>query len=202
MIVVGVTGNLASGKSEVAKFFKAWGALVFDADTAAKKAVEKGRPAYRALVKLFGEAFLLPTGEVHRKKLAEHVFRHPKDLKKLNTLIHPGVIFESLKEIEKNQKKKGILVLDAPLLFESKMQGLVDFTVVVSSAERELIKRAVKKDLNTELAKKILSTQWPLRRKEKMADFVIENNGTLKDLEKKSRHIWDQIKKGEGNDGY
>ena len=193
MIVVGLTGSFASGKTEVAKFFKRLGARVFDADEAAKKAVEKGRPAYRAIVKMFGRDYLLKNGELDRKKLASHVFNHPRDLKKLNILIHPGVIFESLKLIEQCGTHKGVLVLDVPLLFESKMEGLVDVAVVVSSTEESILHRSVKKGLPRDLAKKILSTQWPLKRKEKQADFVIRNDGSIKDLEKKAKEIFEKI---------
>ena len=99
MIVVGITGNLASGKSEAARLFKKHGAVVFDADEAARWAARKGAPAYKAIVKIFGKEYLKKNGEIDRKKLATRVFSRPEDLKKLNILIHPGVIFESMKLI-------------------------------------------------------------------------------------------------------
>lgn len=184
MIVVGVTGSLASGKSEVVGLFKKRGAQVFDADNAAKKAVQKGKPAYKAIIKILGKGFLKKSGELDRKKLAWHVFSHPNDLKKLNILIHPAVIFECFKMIEQFKRKKGLLVLDVPLLFESKMEGLADHTVVVYSKKEKMIGRAKKRGLPEDLAKKILSAQWPLEKKKKLADFLIENNGSLADLEK------------------
>ena len=184
MIVVGVTGSLASGKSEVVRLFKKRGAEVFDADNAAKKAVQKGKPAYKAILKILGKGFLKNNGELDRKKLAWHVFSHPGDLKKLNILIHPGVIFECFKMIEQFKRKKGLLVLDVPLLFESKMEGLADCTVVVYSKKDKMLGRARKRGLPEDLAKKILSAQWPLEKKKKLADFSIENNGSLADLEK------------------
>ena len=193
MIVVGVTGNLASGKSEAVKIFKKLGAKVFDADVAAKQAVKKGKPAYQAILKIFGRQYLGKSGELDRKKLAWRVFSNPKDLKKLNILIHPGVIFESLKLIERLRKKKGVLVLDVPLLFESKMAELADCTVVVSTRKQKMIARAAKKGLPAGLAKKILSTQWPLSKKEHLADFVIKNNGTTAQLEKEVRWVLNKI---------
>ncbi len=195
MIVIGLTGNLASGKSEAARLFKKLGAEVFDADQAAKDAVQRGTPIYKAIVKIFGAEYLGRDGQLDRKKLAWHVFSHPKELKKLDVLIHPGVIFESLKRIERTRDRKGVLVLDVPLLFESKMENLADFTVVVGAKRSILLARAKKKGLPESLAKKILSTQWPLRRKVRLADFIIENNGTLKDLEKKVREIFEKIKR-------
>jgi dephospho-CoA kinase len=184
MIVLGVTGNLASGKSEAARVFKKHGALVFDADRAARRAVRKGTPAYKAVVKLFGREYLRKNGEIDRKKLAERVFSRPEDLKKLNIVIHPGVIIESMRTIERARRKKGILVMDVPLLFESKMEDLADRVLVVSSKKEKMVARAVKNGMPAGLARKILSSQWPIGRKEKLADYVIHNNGTLRDLEK------------------
>jgi len=194
MIVLGVTGNLASGKSEAARIFKKHGALVFDADEAARKAVRKGTPAYKAVVKLFGKEYLRKDGEIDRKKLAVRVFSHPEDLKKLNILLHPGVIIESMKWIERTRKKRGLLVMDVPLLFESKMEDLADVTLVVSSPREKMIARAAKNGMPESLARKILSTQWPLGKKEKLADYVIHNNGTHKDFEKEVLRVMRELK--------
>ena len=194
MIVIGVTGSLASGKSQAAQMFRSLGAKLFDADEAAKKSIQKGKPSYKAILKIFGREYLKPNGQIDRKKLAWHVFTHPKDLKKLNILIHPGVIFESLKMIESLRNKKGVLVMDVPLLFESKMENLADCTVVVTSSRQKMLARAKKKGLTKKLAEKILSTQWSLNRKERLADFVIHNDGSLVDLKREVSKIWDQIR--------
>ncbi|OIO39145.1 MAG: dephospho-CoA kinase [Candidatus Omnitrophica bacterium CG1_02_46_14] len=194
MIVVGITGNLASGKSEAARIFKRRGARIFDADQAAKKVVRVGMPAYQAIAKLFGKDYLQTNRSLDRKKIAEHVFSCPRDLKKLNTLIHPAVILECFKTIERSKKKSGILVLDVPLLFESKMENLVHWTVVIDSSFKNIIKRTKKNGLSEKLTRKILATQWPCARKMKHADFVIENNGTLKELEKKVWEVMENIK--------
>lgn len=185
MIVVGVTGSFASGKSEAAGLFKKHGAQVFDADKAAKKAVEKGKASYKAIRKIFGPAYFNKKGQLDRKKLALRVFQNPRDLKKLNILIHPGVIVECFQQIERNKSKKGILVLDVPLLFESHMGSLADWTVVVGASLKNTLARAEKKGVEASMTKKILSTQWSFRKKARLADFVIRNDGSLKDLEEK-----------------
>ena len=194
MIVIGVTGNFASGKSEAAGILKRKGARVFDADLAAKQVVGIGMPAYKAIVKIFGKTYLHKDRTIDRRKLAARVFSNPADLKKLNTLTHPGVIFECFKAIHQTKRKKGILVLDVPLLYESKMETLADFTVVIDSSMKNILRRAQKNGLSAGLTRRILSTQWPIARKVRRADFVIENNGTLKELEKKVLEVVKKIK--------
>ncbi len=194
MIVVGLTGSLSSGKTEAGRLLKKSGAQVFDADVAARQAVQKGMPVYRAIVKIFGKDYLLPGGQLDRKKLAERVFSHPKDLKTLNILIHPMVISECLKRIQALKSKQGILVLDVPLLFESKMERLADTTVLISAPLSKIIERSRKKGISPALAKKILSTQWTLAKKKRLADFVVENNGTTAQLEAKIKVVVKEIK--------
>ena len=196
MIVVGITGSFSSGKSAVTAIFKKAGAKVFDADLAAKQVVRKGTALHRAIVQIFGKEYLDQRGEINRRKLALRVFSEPKDLKKLNILIHPEVIFEAMKMKKDLQAKKGILVLDVPLLYETKMEKLADLVVVVNAARGAMISRAAKKGVGSALSKKILATQWPLERKVRRADFVIENDGNLKELKAKAQQIYQQILTG------
>ena len=194
MIVVGLTGNLASGKNEAAKVFKSLGARVLDADEAAKKLAKKGSPIFKAIVKLFGEDFVAKNGKLDRRKLAWHVFQHPADLKKLNTLIHPGVILEAYKAIESVKARKGMLVLNVPLLFEARMEKLVDVTVVVRSSDKQIFSRAAKRGVPKALTQKILASQWSGAKKAALADHVITNDGTLAELALKVKKVFGKIK--------
>lgn len=194
MQVIGVTGSLACGKSAVTGFFKKWGAEVIDADRLAADLTRKGTPIYKAIVKLFGKEFVQKSGQLDRRRLAEHVFSHRKDLKKLNVLIHPSVILETYKMIEKFKNKDGLIVLDVPLLFESKMEKLVEKVILVSSGQSMILRRAAERGIPPALAKKILASQWSLARKAKLSDFVIHNNGTLEELEAKAKKIFEKIK--------
>ena len=193
MIVVGLTGSLASGKSQAAEVFKKLGAKILDADQAARKLTKKGTPLYKAIVKIFGTGFLGKNRELDRRRLAWHVFARRRELKKLNILIHPGVIMQAYKEIEKQKDKKGLLVLDVPLLFESRMEKLVDVTVVVKSDVSKILERAERKGVPRELARKILATQWPVSKKAKLADYVVDNNGSPAELETQIRKIYGEL---------
>lgn len=194
MIVVGITGGFASGKSEVARAFAATGAKTFDADEAARRALAKGKPAYRAVVKLFGPEFLKSDGSVDRKKLGSRVFSKPTDLKKLNILIHPGVILECLDVIERLKEKEGVLALDVPLLFESKMDEFADYTVAVTAPIRSVYERAAKRGVSRDLAKRILASQWSPERKAKLADFTIRNDGTRASLKARVKEVVRKIR--------
>ncbi len=193
MKVIGLTGSLACGKSAVAELFAKWGAQVVDADRLAASLTRKGTPTYRAIVKIFGTGILQKNKQLDRRKLAQHVFSHPKDLKKLNVLIHPNVILETYKIIAKTKNKKGILVLDVPLLFESKMEKLVEKVIVVQAKQDVILRRALACGIPVELAHKILASQWSSARKAKLADHVIQNNGTLGDLEAQAKKIFELI---------
>lgn len=194
-LVVGITGSLGSGKTEVARLLKAKGARVFDADLAARKALRKGEPAYQAVVKLFGRSFLKENGDIDRKKLAARVFSDPKELRQLNTLIHPGVIFDCLGQISRLRREGGVLALDVPLLFESRMDCLADLVVVVTAPEALVIRRAVRNGLAAPLVRRILASQWPAAKKAKRADIVIRNTGSLAELKKKVSELWLHIKR-------
>ena len=194
MITVGVTGSFSSGKSAVTAVFKKLGARVFDADATAKKVTRKGTAVYRAIVQIFGKDFVGKDGQLDRKKLAERVFAHPKDLRTLNILIHPEVIFEALKAKRAVKHQKGVLVLDVPLLYESRMEKLADKIVVVDAQQKQILKRGKQKGVDPALSKKILKTQWSFAKKARSADYIIENRGDLKDLERKAREVFRLIK--------
>lgn len=188
-IVVGITGSFGSGKSSVASMFKRMGAQVIDADKIAHKVILRGEPAYKKIVRIFGADILSKNKEIDRGKLAECVFGSRDLLRRLNSIIHPQVIAVICRAIAKSRKIA--VCLDVPLLIEADLVKLVDKLIVVTVSREKQIARIKKK---THLAKsdilKRIRAQMPLSDKVRMADFVIDNNGTIRQTEKQVEKTW------------
>lgn len=191
--ILGVTGGFGTGKSTVAKYFKRFGAKVIDADKISRNLLNPGTEAYRKAVDIFGESILKNNKDIDRIKLAGIVFSDNNLLKKLNKLIHPEVKKIIKRKIARASEK--IVVLDVPLLFEAKLENLVDKIIVVKAGRAEQIQRIRNKSLFTkeDIVKRI-NAQMPLSDKVRLADFVIDNSGTLnntnKQVEKLRRMLW------------
>jgi len=191
-IVIGLTGSFGSGKSTVAGIFASLGAQVIDADRIARASINPAGCIYRKIVSSFGGGILKKSGTVDRKKLAEVVFKDRDALKRLNDIMHPPVIRAIKNQIKKS--REGIVVVDAPLLIEAGLRGMVDKLVVVKIDREKQIKRLQKK---TSLSKPdILNRiicQIPLRQKICMADFIIDNNATPRGTRKQVKEIFKKI---------
>ncbi len=197
MTIIGITGSIGSGKSEVAKVFAEKGARVIDADVLAKALLERGEAGYDAVVKAFGKDVLDATGEINKKRLASRVFEDIESVKKMNALIHPLVhhrVVEKLREIEEAHQD-AMVVIDAPLLIEAGFHKLVDFLVVVRPKETsQALERAAKRiGIGLEEAKRRLSFQIPQEEKERLADVVIINDGTLEALRQKALRVYERM---------
>lgn len=192
-MIIGLTGSFGTGKTFVASIFKSLGARVIDADKAAHITIKKGTTAYGKVVKLFGKDILGGRGEVDRKKLGKIVFADKGLLKKLNGIIHPQVIAYIKGEVRKAGDAR-VLVIDAPLLVEAGLAGLVDKLVVVKCSKTKQVARCEKKFYlkRGEVLKRIAS-QIPLKRKMAMADHVIENSGTKSQTKKQVRKLWEEM---------
>ncbi len=179
-IILGVTGSFGSGKSTVAGIFKSYGALVIDADKIARRVSLPGGGAYKNIVRTFGEGILRKNKRIDRSKLAGIVFNNRALLRKLNEAVHPEVIRNIKKEIKKSGGK--IVVLDAPLLIEAGLKGLADKLIVVKIDRQKQISRLFKKMRITKRAiRERIKAQLPLENKVRLADFVIDNNGSLEE---------------------
>jgi len=192
MLVVGLTGGIATGKSTVARFLSQYGAAVIDADEISREIIVPETRVFKEIVNQFGSEILSQDGTIDRTKLGRIVFSDLAKLKILNEITHPPVIKiikSKLKEFKKRQDQK-IVVIDVPLLIEAGLRPLVDFLVVVTAQEKTQIKRLQERGLTLSEAKKRIKAQMPLSEKAKLADYVIENDGALEELEQKTKALW------------
>jgi len=179
-MIIAVTGSFGSGKSSVAKIMKKFSkSEIVDADRIADKIFQKNK-----------EKIKHEFGTLDKKKIAEIVFSDEKKLRKLNSIIHPAVI----KEIKKNVQKKKDLILDVPLLIETELHRTANIVIVVRAPEKEKIKRLGEKGFTKKQIKNRVNHQLSDREKIKHADYVIKNNKNLEHLEKEVEKIWQMIK--------
>jgi dephospho-CoA kinase len=182
-LVIGLTGGIASGKSTVSTMFKKMDITVIDADIEARLAVQKGEPAYLKIIAEFGQEILLPNEEIDREKLGSIIFYQVEKRRLLNEIVHPEVRKRMNSKIEQaKQNKEEIVVLDIPLLFESKLTYMVDKTLLVYADRDIQLKRLMDRNsLSLEDAEARIHSQMPLQEKVSLADAVINNNGSLQD---------------------
>ncbi|MBP9112959.1 MAG: dephospho-CoA kinase [Polyangiaceae bacterium] len=183
--VFGLTGGIGTGKSSVARIFKAHGVGVVDADRVAREVVLPGSEGLRCIVETFGKEVLLPGGSLDRKGLGAIVFSSEEKRKALNAILHPLIFAASALEFEALEKAgHGLLCYEAALIVENRMMDLYRPLVVVTlSPEMQRLRVSERDQCSIEEAQKRIDAQLPLAEKEKVADFVIRNDGTLAELE-------------------
>ncbi len=198
MLRIGITGGLGSGKSEVTAFFKQKGARVFDADLEAKLLLLHSEGVQKAVIAAFGDTVLNEVGELDFQRLARHAFANSDRQRQLNEIMHPEVILAADKAmILAEQDGVEMFILDAPLLFEAKLEEYLDLTVVVIADRQVRIKRALARgNLTEEDILRRIQLQMPDKEKLARADLVVTNNGTLEQLQAElealySNIIWD-----------
>lgn len=185
MVLVGLTGGVATGKSTVALMFKQCGAIVIDADVLARSVVEPGKPAWREIVKLFGEKVLNPDRTINRRMLGSIVFRDPAKRKQLEHIIHPRVAREQRRLIRavRARTPRAVVVYEVPLLFEAGIEKHVDYIVVVNANQDTQLARLQKRDgLSRMEALQRIRSQLPLAHKRRLADFVLDGTMTKRRL--------------------
>ncbi|AYU55451.1 dephospho-CoA kinase [Staphylococcus debuckii] len=181
--VIGLTGGIGTGKSTVSELLAAHGFKIVDADVASREAVEKGSEGLQQVKQVFGEEAIDDNGEMNRKYIGEIVFNDAEKRKELNQIVHPIV-----REIMENQKEKYLsegynVIMDIPLLFENNLQDTVDETWLVYASESIQVERLMERnDLSQEEAKARVYSQISIDKKQRMADHVIDNRGTLLEL--------------------
>ena len=197
MVIAGLTGGIASGKSTVSAFLEAAGAIIVDADKIAREVVQKGQPAWREIVGVFGRSILLPDGEINRILLGDIIFNDPAQKQVLNRIVHPGVIAETatrLAEIGKN-RPDAVVILDVPLLIESGMDTGLSDIIVIYVPESVQIQRLMTRDALTQAqALARIRSQMPIEEKKKRASIVIDNSGSREDTRSISLTVYQRLK--------
>lgn len=206
MLRVGLTGNVAAGKSSVARVWRSLGATVVDADELARRAVEPGSAAYRRIVEAWGPEVVGEDGALDRAALRRIVFDDPEARARLEEIVHPAV--EALREEEyRRAEERGerMVVADIPLLFEVGLADEFDVLVLVDApAQVRLVRMVRDRGLDPDEAGKMILAQMPSELKRARADVVIENAGPVEALEARAREVWEELRRraeGEGADG-
>ena len=197
MLLVGLTGNIASGKSTVAQLFGGWGATLIDADALARQAVDVGTPAYHAIVERWGQGVTAPDGPIDRQELRHRVFSDSEQLEALNAIVHPEV--QRLRDqLVDDARRRGdrIVVCDIPLLFERRLVDQFDRIVLVDAPRPVRMERLVRdRSLETTEAMKMIASQMPAELKRARADYLIDNTGTPEELEARAREVWHALER-------
>lgn len=195
MLVVGLTGGIASGKSTVSNKLRDLGAYVIDADLLAREIVRKGQPAWHKIVDYFGVEVLLPSGEINRKLLGNIVFHNSQARHYLNQVTHPAILAKAAEEIHrvKEAGKAPLIVLDAALLIEAKADKLVDQIWLVYCRLATQLERLMARDnLTYEQAMARISSQMPLEEKLRYAHEVINTEGSLRETMEQVEKLWEK----------
>ena len=195
MFIVGLTGNIAAGKSSVAKLFAQWGAVVTDADQIVHDLQQPGTPVFQALVARFGKTIVTGDGTLDRDALRRIVLDDAEARRALNRLVHPAVAAQR-EALEANARRAGaqVIVHDIPLLFEATDPSTFDLVILVDApAELRRLRLTRDRGLSEEEADRLMTWQQPSAQKREASDIVIENDGDFGTLQRRTREAWNQI---------
>jgi dephospho-CoA kinase len=193
MLLVGLTGGIASGKSTVAQMLRDLGAAVVDADVIARQVVAKGQPGLEAIRAEFGDSVLDDQGNLDRKAMAALVFENPKRRLALNAILHPRIAEQSQREIARHaQQGARIVIYEAALIVENKLhESMLDKLIVVSVPQSCQRQRLRERDgLSDAEVTARLAAQAPLETKTAVADYIVDNGETLEHTRRQVRQIW------------
>lgn len=195
MRVIGLTGSFGTGKTTVAAMFADLGAKVLNADRIAHQQIMPKGVCFNRVVRALGKE-ILTAGRIDRRKVAARVFSNIRQLRKLERIIHPVVRKVLRAKIRNYKKGRGevVVVMDVPLLFESKLNVDSDLSVVVKTTKVTQIDRATRQhNISKADALRRIKAQMPLQKKIRLADMIIDNNGTLTNTKKQVKLIWEKL---------
>jgi dephospho-CoA kinase len=196
VLLVGLTGGIASGKSSVSAMLAERGAEIIDADLIARQVVMPGERAWQKILDHFGRDVLAEDGQVDRKKLADLVFADQAKLTVLNEITHPDIFARVAERLERNRDREVVVVLDAALLIETGLADRVDVVVVVDAGdEEEQVRRLTAKGFDERDARARIAAQLPAEARLARADLVIRNVGTLEELTARVDEVWRELQR-------
>lgn len=195
MLLIGLTGNIASGKSTVSHLLAAKGATIIDADVLARQAVEEGTPAYRDIVERWGSDVMSADGFLDRGALRRRVFQDLDELEELNRIVHPEVArLRDRLVAEARERGDRMVVCDIPLLFEKHLVDEFDCIVLVDAPRPMRLERLMRtRGLTETEGMDMIAAQMPADLKRARADFVIDNAGSLAELEARVDEVWEAL---------
>jgi dephospho-CoA kinase len=195
MLNVGLTGNIAAGKSAVAGLFRGWGATIIDADRLTREVQAPGSPVLREIARRFGGDVLAADGALDRPALRRRVMADPAAIAELNRIVHPAV-YRRRAELLADARARGdrIVVSDIPLLFEAADPAEFDAIVLVDAPATVRRQRLMAhRGLSAEEAGRMIAAQAPSGPKRARSTFIIDNDGDLPTLEARARAVWDRL---------
>ena len=193
MLLVGLTGGIASGKSTVSAMLAELGAEVIDADHIARQVVMPGTPAWCKIRDHFGPGVLHPDGQLDRQALADIVFADKSKLALLNEITHPAIFARIADRLEGLHDQDVVVVLDAALLIEAGLAEGVDVVVVVHSPREIQVERLAAKGVGSQDARNRIASQLEPEKRLAGADIVIDNSGSLEDLRQQVDKLWEDL---------
>jgi dephospho-CoA kinase len=196
MLHIGLTGNIATGKSYAAAHFERLGAHIIDADRVVHDLLKNGTPTYQKIIESFGEGILLEDGSIKRSRLAEIVFFDEEKRRLLNGITHPAVKDEIKRRISlfDQTRESGIVIVDAALMVETGGYHDYDRLIVVACDRSLQLARLMNRDGLTEKeAIARMTSQMPVEEKIKLADYVIDTSGSLKSTEDRVQAIYRKL---------
>jgi dephospho-CoA kinase len=192
---VGLTGGIGAGKSEVSRRLARYGAVVVDADAIAREVVEPGTDGLAEVVAAFGREVLLPDGGLDRARLGDVVFGDPEARRRLNAIVHPRV-GQRMAELDQAAGPDAIVVHDVPLIAENGRSDAYDMVVVVDAPPRTQIERLTRsRDMTREQAQARMAAQASREQRLAIADIVIDNSGSLAELDRQVGDLWAQLRR-------